>query len=122
MLFCPLKLHDSVITSYPCRHPLYLQVYPPSITRFAPVVYVLASLTRYTYAPLSSLACPFLFSGIMSCHSFCVFSSTKSERPVSMYPGDTALTRAKSRHSLARLLAMWMHPALATLYDVCSCG
>ena len=94
---------------------IYRQVYPPSTTKSAPVVYVLASLAKYKYTPLSSRGSASRPSGVSRYHSFFTRIGQSPLMAVSMYPGLTLLTRANPAHSTARDLARWITPALQAL-------
>jgi hypothetical protein len=62
----------------------YRQVYPPSTTISAPVVYVLASLARYKYAAFNSLGSASRPSGVSLNHSSFISNGTPPEIAVSM--------------------------------------
>ena len=94
---------------------IYRQVYPPSTTKSAPVVYVLASLAKYKYTPLSSRGSASRPSGVSRYHSFFTSIGQSPLMAVSIYPGLTLLTRANPAHSTARDLARWIPPALQAL-------
>ena len=95
-------------------------VCPPSIFTSAPVMKLLAGLSRNTAAPLYS-------SGLLSLPSmFCVghdslrsgyLTNSASTMAVTMYPGLMVLTRMPyGPHSAARLRPSWMTAALDALY------
>ena len=59
-----------------------------------PVVYVLASLAKYKYAPTSSIGSPSLPIGILSLQIFFVSGGTKLLISVLIYPGLIVFTLA----------------------------
>ena len=78
-----------------------------------PVWYDEASLAKYKNNPLISLTWPIRPRGVIRYASL----MQRGEAPilVSKKPGETILTLAKSRHSLARLFPRWLTAALVVL-------
>ena len=108
-------IHQRILYAIKYWQIIYRQVYPPSTTKSAPVVYVLASLAKYKYTPLSSRGSASRPSGVSRYHSFFTSIGQSPLMAVSMYPGLTLLTRANPAHSTAKDLARWITPALQAL-------